>query len=263
MIEKLFIDFFKEIESKQFKENKNSKADYWANELQEVDFNHENYIGKRKAERYYEKYIEGRKNVSVKIPNEYQRDFMSKYLGYKNYEDFKKQNEVKIATTQQGNNDQIDKEKQGNTEEENIEGIEIIKEPDIQITTKVKNWKKTVLVSISILSSLYIAIIINKDVLFNSNKCIVWIGDRYKKTSCFTSGAIDNSKHLINVDLFKKVELDSTANFFTNGKPNFWYGKNLERDIEYFTQRGLHPETGEELKPIKRGTLADEGLLNE
>lgn len=257
MIKELFIDFFKEIEIKQFKKNKNSKTDYWANELQEVDFNHENYIGKRKAERYYEKYIEGKKKISVKIPNEYQRDFISKYLGYENYQDYlSKKPKIDIPLSVDGEatnelNDYVEVQKKMNDPDGNLKKIVV----NI-------NWKKTVVISLGLLFTLYIAIVTNENHFFNSKDCIVWKVDHYEKASCFTTNALDNSKYKINIDLFKKVTVDTSTVFFTNGISNYWYGKNSQGKRDFFTHRGIHPETKKELKPITRNILKSEGLLN-
>ncbi|CAM1343584.1 hypothetical protein [Tenacibaculum amylolyticum] len=262
MLKELLQELYVKLEQEEENERKSKTGNF--------DFFEEHVLTRSQFEKYKRKGVavtsKTMKNYYEKYTLEWSNDagepkigllnLISEYLGFDDFKDFKKQNEVIKDSAQQDNDDQIDEIEENNTEE-------IVKEPDIQITTKVKSWKKTVLVSISILSSLYIAIIINKDVLFNSNECIVWKDDHYEKSSCFIWGAVDNSKHLINIDLFRKVKLDSVANFFTNGKANFWYGKNLEREIEYFTHRGVHPETGEELKPITRGLLAKEGLLNE
>lgn len=50
---------------------------------------------------------------------------------------------------------------------------------------------------------------------------------------------------------FKKVKLSCDTIFFNNDKSvRFWYGKNSNKEYEYFTDLGLHPETGKTLKPI-------------
>jgi hypothetical protein len=38
--------------------------------------------------------------------------------------------------------------------------------------------------------------------------------------------------------------------FNEDGSVKLWYGKNKNKDLEYFTALGLHPETGKTLKPI-------------
>jgi hypothetical protein len=50
---------------------------------------------------------------------------------------------------------------------------------------------------------------------------------------------------------FKKVELTCETIFFNQDKSvRFWYGKNRNKELEFFTDLGLHPETGNTLKPI-------------
>ncbi|WP_435682498.1 hypothetical protein [Nonlabens sp.] len=41
-----------------------------------------------------------------------------------------------------------------------------------------------------------------------------------------------------------------TVFFKSDNSVRFWYGKNKKKEIEYFTDLGLHPETGKTLKPI-------------
>ncbi|SDH29637.1 hypothetical protein [Winogradskyella thalassocola] len=53
------------------------------------------------------------------------------------------------------------------------------------------------------------------------------------------------------IELFKKVTPHCEDQFFNaNGSVKIWYGKNKEKELEYFTALGLHPETGKTLKPI-------------
>ena len=53
------------------------------------------------------------------------------------------------------------------------------------------------------------------------------------------------------IDFFKKVITDCNTNFFSeDGTVQIWYGKNKNKELEYFTSFGLHPETGITLKPI-------------
>jgi hypothetical protein len=89
MIKGLIIDFFNEIEKRELRKNKNAKANFWVEELQEADYNDKNYIGIKKATRVYDKYVEGKENVSVKAPNKFLCDEMSRYLGYESFEDYK------------------------------------------------------------------------------------------------------------------------------------------------------------------------------
>lgn len=55
------------------------------------------------------------------------------------------------------------------------------------------------------------------------------------------------------ITAFKKVALNCNTVFFNNdGSVRFWYGKNKNKELEYFTDLGLHPETGKTLKPITK-----------
>ena len=52
-------------------------------------------------------------------------------------------------------------------------------------------------------------------------------------------------------DFFKKINPDCEYSFFNNdGSVRVWYGKNVSKELEFFTDLGLHPETGKTLKPI-------------
>ena len=66
MIKELVTDFFKEIEKRERKKNKNAKATFWVEELQKVGYHDKNYIGIKKATRVYEKYVEDKKNGKCK-----------------------------------------------------------------------------------------------------------------------------------------------------------------------------------------------------
>jgi hypothetical protein len=53
------------------------------------------------------------------------------------------------------------------------------------------------------------------------------------------------------ISSFKKVDVNCNTVFFSDdGSPRFWYGKNRKKQLELFTDLGLHPETGKTLKPI-------------
>ena len=56
----------------------------------------------------------------------------------------------------------------------------------------------------------------------------------------------------VDIDFFKKIEVNNSSLFFKYGKPIVWYGKSKNGEMEYFNSRGLHPETMNELKPITK-----------
>lgn len=258
MIKQLFIDFFNTIEEREFKTNKNAKALFWVNELQEADYNDENYIGERKAKRYYEKYIEEKKDVSVKAPNNYQRNFIAEYLGFEDFEDFEdfKKKSFEENSETKDYIKKIIKEKP-TTEEELKTNI---KKTSEKILPFILKFKKHFLVS-----SVFFLILLftYKYTLFENNNCIIWKENHYETTACITKGAIKNELYNIDIKRFKKVVLIRDMAFFTEGKPNYWYGRNKDKKREFFTARGVHPETLKELTPITRDILHSEGLLDE
>ncbi|CAM1341136.1 hypothetical protein [Tenacibaculum aestuarii] len=255
MIKQLFIDFFNAIEEREFKTNKNAKTLFWVNELQEADYNDENYIGERKAKRYYEKYIEEKKDVSVKAPNNYQRNFIAEYLGFEDFEDFKKKSFEENSSTKGYNKTTIrekptaEKELKTNT-----------KKTSEKIFPFILKFKKQFFIS-----SVFLLVLLftYKYILFENSDCIIWKKNHFETTTCTTKGAIKNELYNIDIGLFKKATLTKDMEFFTNGKPNYWYGSNKDGKREFFTARGIHPETLKELAPITRAILQSEGLLNE
>lgn len=86
---------------------------------------------------------------------------------------------------------------------------------------------------------------------FNANqkKCMIWNNDHYEKISCEK----ENTKPIDNrlLKLFKKIDPNHETIFFNKkGDARIWYYKNEKGDLEFFTNLGLHPETGKTLKPI-------------
>ena len=89
-----------------------------------------------------------------------------------------------------------------------------------------------------------------KNVSFLEKECIVWQENSFITSSCARKNTIDNSIYNLNINQFKKIEINSNTPFFKNGNPSVWYGKSSSKKIEFFTQRGVHPETLKELHPI-------------
>ncbi len=81
-----------------------------------------------------------------------------------------------------------------------------------------------------------------------SNECIIWDGDRYVETIC-SGNALEKPMNLSLLNNFRRTAVSDTTRFFRNGRPAIWYHKS-NKELEYFTAPGLHPETGKTLKPI-------------
>ena len=54
----------------------------------------------------------------------------------------------------------------------------------------------------------------------------------------------------VDIDNFEKVEVSKTTSFFKDKNPLLWYGKSSIGKMDFFTNRGIHPETLNELKPV-------------
>lgn len=89
--------------------------------------------------------------------------------------------------------------------------------------------------------------------------CMIWNIDHYETFDCnnkqqgfiYNMSPIPSDEKLLNN--FRKIEVDSNTPFFDAKKqPIVWYGKNANKEYEYFTHygNGKHPETGKTLKPI-------------
>ncbi|PKH52228.1 hypothetical protein CXF68_16690 [Tenacibaculum sp. Bg11-29] len=249
MVKQLITDFFNEIEKKEIKKNKNSKASFWHLEFQEnlnINYGDENHIGIRKATRLYEKYIE-EKEKSVKDPNKFQRNYMSKYLGHEDYDDYiKKTTDISLETEK-------------NPVFENAKTT-------IDRVTPIKWYKKDVNKLVVIASTVFMLVLSIYTYQNNysiKGNCIIWKTDHFEKSSCLAKKAINNGKYAINIETFKRITVTDSTIFFKKNIPLVWYGKNIKGEGEYFTDRGVHPETLKRLNPITRPILNREKLLNE
>lgn len=159
------------------------------------------------------------KNVDEKIYlREHAAESLSHFLGYSNFADFI-QNNLSSASTVNTNPDNF-----------------------------IKKNKLVLIIGVLIIAGLLI---------YNSatrQKWMVWEGDYYIEVE------FDPEKYKVNqlkifkeerIHFFKKVTPNCEDEFFNeDGSVKLWYGKNKNKDLEYFTALGLHPETGKTLKPI-------------
>ena len=94
-------------------------------------------------------------------------------------------------------------------------------------------------------------------IIFNSinqQRWMVWETDHYEEVK------FDAKKYNLGhlklydeerINDLKKITPDCDTHFFdSNGDVKIWYGKNINKELEYFTAFGLHPETGKTLAPI-------------
>lgn len=112
----------------------------------------------------------------------------------------------------------------------------------------IKKNKVTMITSFALIT---LFIIINS---VTKQRWMIWQENHYIEVKFDTKTYNLNQLKLYKEDKiedFKKVRLDCGYDFFNNdGTVRIWYGKNKNKDLEYFTALGLHPETGKTLNPI-------------
>jgi hypothetical protein len=95
-----------------------------------------------------------------------------------------------------------------------------------------------------------------KHILYNETRWMVWQDDHYVEVAFDSQTYYINELKLYKEDRilhFREISVTCDTIFFDkNGDVKFWYGKNTDKALEYFTALGLHPETGKTLKPITK-----------
>ena len=169
-------------------------------------------IKERTLTRYYDGYILNKED-QIKKPNTYNLDILSQYLEFESYSDFISDNKIQE------------------------------KKPAAKIN------KKTKIVGVTIIGALmtYIGYDTTK------KECMIWVNNsHYEAVSCEYKGELyPIPKDKIILSSFKRVNPDSTYPFFKiDGKENLWYERNVNGELEFFTNYGKHPITGETLRKI-------------
>jgi len=122
-----------------------------------------------------------------------------------------------------------------------------------------KENKKTFLKKIYLFGFIVIVTVLTTVLLFLNNnepKFMIWKIDHYEEVE------LDLNKYKLSdlkvykkerIDNFKKIQPDSNYQFYnSDGTERVWYGKNNDKEYEFFTDYGRHPETGKTLKPITK-----------
>jgi len=160
--------------------------------------------------------------VLVKHPKVVQA--MCTYLGYGSFKDFKRAHGI----TSSGSNTDM-----SNTN---------------KIIALMKKNKILVIVSSAIIIILLLIYSVTKQ------RWMVWNNDRYVEIHFDTEKYNLGQLKIYNEDRiknFKKVPVDCNTDFLDpTGKVKIWYGKNIDKELEFFTSLGMHPETGKTLDPI-------------
>lgn len=155
----------------------------------------------------------------------YVKNALSHFLGCTDYENFKKENK--------------------NTK------IDILQLNFWQrIVMFIKDNKILIRISLSIM---IIAIII---ISITQKRWMVWQNDHYVEAKFDSKLLTNGTLKLYKKDrilYFKQIAPNCDTQFFNDdGSENLWYGKNVNRELEYFTGLGKHPGTGKTLKKITK-----------
>lgn len=226
-------ELFSELYEKLKKEEKNDSQKisgcfvFFVERILEEKYNKVNIVSSRTLTNYYNKYVEGKENNAGEPKNDL-KNIIANYLDFKDYADFQKNNISSVVFSKKSI-DEHKKNKENNT-------------------SNTIGSKEKVIIGTSVMLVLSIGYFILNT--FSYNSCIIWQSTHFKKSTCNTKKAIDNSIYNINVDKFLKVRVTKNTIFFKDGVPLIWYGKNSNKEMEFFTDRGIHPETLKELKPI-------------
>tara|TARA_R110002167_G_scaffold247308_7_gene452910 strand:+ start:887 stop:1609 length:723 start_codon:yes stop_codon:yes gene_type:complete len=178
-------------------------------------------LGEKSFKNYYNQarnLKEGKGDIKIKQVEVIDR--LSKYLGYKDYQDFVSDLEKEHASFWS-------------------RLLKFIKKRKLEIA----------LLLIAILVILAIS-------WFNRERWMEWQNDHYVEVA-FDSNKL--SKGLLKIykkdclQNFRKIVPDCDTEYFAyDGSVNVWYGKNAEGELECFTDLCKHPETGKTLKAITK-----------
>ena len=211
-------------------QKKNALAKHIAHQIQE----HHGYISYRTLERAYDRHILEDSTVSER--NAESIDLFCQYLGYENYQDFiQKETRAKGAPQE---------------------------EPPTDPNTKKTN------VTFYLLAAIFVVVLMlvilgawpfgnNTAKKETTANCMTWADSLYVPISCDIAPLSTYGTPVVPIDPikmknFKKVKVNMATRFFSEhtNEPRFWYYKNKQGEIEYFTAPGLHPITGKTLDEI-------------
>lgn len=152
--------------------------------------------------------------------NRYVKDALSQYLGYTDYLEFTKHH--------------------GRTENS------IKNNTDFWEQIKKKKWPISI-IGIMLIAASFI-------LMMDTQKWMEWQEEHFVEvpfdSEKLTQGILKVFKEE-RIQNFKKMNPNCETEFFNKkGNATIWYGKNQKMKLEYFTDIGLHPETGRSLKPI-------------
>lgn len=213
MYSQLILDAFEKVKSKEGITVKINITKFLSDY---IDENTESVFGERSLRIKYKKAKEGNE-ISLK---KHVADGLSMYLGFDNYHDYYRSHN----------------------------------KGDFKLSSKAinKNSKALIVGGVLVILIIVGVVFLNSD----SNRWMVWKNDRYVEVE------FDAKKYNLNqlkiyksdrIENFRQVELNCDSDFFNeDGSVRYWYGKNKNKEINFFSSLGLHPVTGKTLKPITK-----------
>ncbi|MFQ3182568.1 MAG: hypothetical protein ACI9Z4_002181 [Polaribacter sp.] len=221
MLKELFSRLFEKLktESKNNSDSKSGCFNFFEIHILEEKYHKVNFVTSRSLTNYYNKYVEGTQNTAGE-PNHELKNLIANYLGYSNYTDFENSN------------------------------LKPKNKPFLENSRTTFFTKNSIVTIISILTISFTSLYFMNTSFSSDENCIIWKENHFEKSSCTIKSSIDNSFYKVSIVDLKKIEVTKETKFFSDGKSLVWYGKSSNGKMEYFTHRGIHPETLRELKPV-------------
>lgn len=166
---------------------------------------------------------------------------LAKYLKFQNYEEFVLNNEDTVQEKIDDGGLLLISQTDGTAQE----GGKSVDAP------KQNNVRKML---IAFASVFLIVIAISVYLFIDRPKWMVWNGASFEVISFDPELEKNGVLNVYNEDNFlhlKKIIPTCETKFFNgDGSERIWYGKNSNKEYEFFTALGKHPETGKTLRPI-------------
>jgi len=256
---------FEQAEKELSKNGKSPRASY-INSLFEEKFGFAK--NERTFVRYYTDLVE--KNIDYDIDG-ITLDQLSKYVGYKDYDDFCKNSSLTKTT-----GDSTTVKVSINDDEESISEkfskifITVTNNPIFNIPEFLTKQSNLGIIGAILCGGLFVGnkmYNVNETTpdkggipvtLFDSKQCMYWNGKEYVPEDCRQTRndliAIDAKK----VANFRKITQPDTITSINN----IWYSK-YQNEVEFFTDNGINPENGSDLRPLTYHILEKYAVKNE
>ncbi|WP_336664625.1 hypothetical protein [Elizabethkingia meningoseptica] len=230
----------------------NALAEYLSNEI-EKRFGFVRNV--RAFTRYHAKYIEGKKlNFDEATQN-----ILSKYLGYKDFNDFCQNISIEKEHGDTNVTISINEDEESLSEKLSKIIINITNAPVFNLSEFFQKKSNQAVTGVILAGSLVGGFFYNKDkqeeppkIPLRETYCMYWAGDEYKITNCSDKDPHHNVKPFdsIQIKYFKRITQPDTLTP-ANAMEKVWYSK-LNNQVDFFTSvgTGTNPGNDAKLKPV-------------